>query len=304
MNRAPVQRLQRGDRVIVIANPATKGDIRSVESYLRARVPAGVKLEIYHTTADGDVAGAVRSLREGAAMVIAAGGDGTVSSVAAGLDGSDVLLGIVPAGSTNIIARELGIPSQIGRSIDLVFGSFSTRSLDVGLCNEKVFLHMAGAGIDSHLFSMADPALKRKIGWLAYIPAAIKALGEPGARYTISMDGDEESVEATLVLVANGSSIIAPTIRIDSSIRSNDGMLDVLVLTASRPHELASVFARFATGHVIDSPFVLQRRVRHVTIASNKPMPVQLDGDVAESTPVSIDVRPKGVTMIVPPGFA
>ncbi len=234
--------------------------------------------------------------------IIAVGGDGTVSSVAAGLHGSDVLLGIIPGGSTNIIARELGIPENTSAAIRLIFGEFDVRKMDVGVCNDRFFLHMAGSGFDSRLFDNADPALKKKVGWVAYLPADIKALREPACHFHITIDDEVMEVASPLVLVANGSSVINPRLRVGTRIRPDDGQLDVMVVTATKPHELASVLARFASSSMDESPYVIYRKAQSVALECPRPVPVQLDGDVIEQTPARFRVLPRDIGIIVPKG--
>jgi diacylglycerol kinase (ATP) len=284
----------------VIANPATRADVRTVYEALRRRLPLGIHLEIHETGLDESARDLASRLRGHASGMVAVGGDGTVSAVAAGLHGSDVPLGIIPGGSTNIIAHELGIPGALDEAIRLVFSVFAIRPVDVGVCNHRYFLHMAGAGFDSRMFDMTDPVLKKRVGWMAYLPAAIKALRDPAKTYTLTVDGETVRVESPLVLVANGSSVITPRIRIGSGIRPDDGQLDLMVVTATKPHELASVIGRFASMTMQASPYVIYRKARTVTIESDEPIPVQLDGDVVERTPATFSVLPRDIGIIVP----
>lgn len=296
------RRLQRGDRVLVIANPATRVDVEAVYRALGRALPPGVRMDLHLTTRTENAAKLAEGLRNDADCIIAVGGDGTVSSVAAALHGSDVLLGIIPGGSTNIIAQELGIPGSIPAAVKLLFGEFDVRKMDVGVCNDRYFLHMAGAGFDSRLFDSADPELKKRVGWLAYLPAAIKALREPACKFRITIDDDVMDLESPLVLVANGSSVINTRLRIGSDIRPDDGQLDVLVVTATKPHELASVLARFAASQMDESQFVIYRRAQSVTLECPRPVAVQLDGDVIEQTPAEFRVLPQDIGVIVPKG--
>jgi diacylglycerol kinase (ATP) len=294
------RRLERGDRVLVIANPATRADIAEVYRALSRALPSGIHLEIHQTEKSEGAQRLARRLRDRADCMIAVGGDGTVSSVAAALHGSDVLLGIIPGGSTNIIAREIGIPDNINAAIRLIFGKFVIRNMDVGVCNDRFFLHMAGAGFDSRLFDMTDPALKKKIGWVAYLPAAVKAIREPASAFRLMIDDDVIEVQSPLVLVANGSSVISPRIRVGSRIRPDDGELDILVVTATKPHELASVLARFASSSMDESPYVLYRRAKRMTMEADRTVPIQLDGDVIANTPARFRVLPQDIGVIVP----
>lgn len=294
------RRFHRGDRIVVIVNPATRMHLETAYAALMRGVPGGIHIEFHQTQIHETARDIALRLRDRADGMIAVGGDGTVSSVAAAVHGTDVPLGIIPGGSTNIIARELGIPDQLDASVRLIFGEFAVRPLDVGTCNDSYFLHMAGTGFDSRLFGMTDPAMKKRIGWGAYLPAAIKALRDPARTFTLMVDDEQLHVQSPLVLVANGSSVINPRIRIGADIRPDDGELDVMVVTATKPHELASVLARFASLNLQASPYVMYRKARSVVIDSSENIPVQLDGDVVARTPATFGVLSRDIGIIVP----
>lgn len=287
-----------GDRVLVVANPATRADARAVVRLLRQEVPEGIVLDVHWTEGPrqarvlaerhlGDVQG-----------VVAVGGDGTVSEVAAALVGTEIPLGVVPGGSTNIVAREAGVPAHHLAAARLLFSPHVVRAIDVGTCNEHHFLHMAGAGFDSRMFDLANPRLKRRVGWVAYLPAAARALRTAMAEYTIEADGIHLELRSPLVLVANGASIIDPRIRLLPDIRKDDGWLDLIVITATRPHELARVIGRLVTMQLVKSPYVRRIRAKSITLRSTHPVPVELDGDVAVQTPVTFGIQPKAVGLI------
>jgi YegS/Rv2252/BmrU family lipid kinase len=293
-------RFAAGDRVLVIANPATRRDAAAVVSLLEREVPPGVTLDVHWTRAPRRAREMTERLRQDARGVIAVGGDGTVSEVAAALVGTGVPLGVIPGGSTNIVARELGVPANIAASVRLLFSDHAVHPIDVGTCNEHTFLHMAGAGFDSEMFALANPRLKRKVGWIAYLPAAARALRAPMGEYTIEADGEVLSLRSPMVLVANGASIINPRIRLLPDIRKDDGWLDLIVVTATRPDELARVIARLLTMQLGTSSFVRRLRARSITVRSTRPIPVELDGDVAASTPATFGILSKAVGLIGP----
>lgn len=290
-----------GDRVVAIVNPNTRTGSMQVRAALGQQVPDGVNLVIYETRRDVPTHVLAEEVAKGADGVIACGGDGTVSEVSAGVEKYGIPIGIVPAGSTNIVAQELSIPSSIQAAVALAFGPFDIHRLDVGVCNDHYFLHMAGTGIDSKIFENADEALKRRVGWLAYVPPAMRAVFENSARFHITIDDEEFDVVSPLVLIANGSAVITSAFKLDESIRSDDGLLDVMVVTAKRAHELAAVVARAANPIVAlrDSPHVTLRKAKRVTLQSNTPQPIQLDGDVADSTPAEFSIRPQALAISV-----
>jgi diacylglycerol kinase (ATP) len=288
-------------RVVAVVNPATRRDPARIVAILKELAPVGTVLEVYETAHQGHASDIVRQHATGADLVVAVGGDGTVGEVANAAYGSGIPLGIIPAGSTNIVARELGIPTDPVKAVRLLYGPHSLVRLDAGICGDRIFLHMAGAGVDSLMFDLTNPHMKRRVGWMAYVPAAGRALSRPLARYTItSPEVCLTNIRSPLVLVANGGSIIAPSIVLDRRIRFDDGLLDVLVVTATRADHLARVLARMATRSMGDSPFVTHFVTRELEISAEPAMSVQVDGDVLGPTPVSIRMQPAMVNVVVP----
>lgn len=295
------RRYASGDTVVVIINPNTRVDHMQIRAALGQWVPDGVNLRIYETRRDVATNVLAKDVTADADGVIACGGDGTVSEVAAAMEGRQIPLGIIPGGSTNIIAQELGIPASISAAAALAFGPFNIHEMDVGTCNDQFFLHMAGTGIDSRIFDTTDESLKRRIGWMAYVPAAIRAVWDRSHPFRITIDDEEHVVVSPLVLIANGSSVISSAFRLDDSIRSDDGQLDVVIVTATKPHELAMVVAQAANPLVAlgDSSYVIQRKARTIRMESDKPQPIQLDGDVSTHTPAVFGVLPRAIGIAV-----
>lgn len=289
----------------VIINPATHGNANAIVALLRRHLPADVAFDIHLTPAANTATALAReALSRGAAKVVAVGGDGTVAEVAAALRGTSVPLGIVPGGSTNITARELGIPGYPMEAIALVFGSHRLTPLDAGLLHsrqgESLFLHMAGAGFDSTLFRNTSAELKRKLGWIAYLPSALHEVVCPPAQFAVVADGVARQVTSPLVLVANGRSIISPWLAVAPRIRSDDGWLDVLIFRPKTPAELLQAVSGAATREVDISPFVQHVRAREIELSADPRLPVESDGDLVTQTPVRITVVPAAVHVIVP----
>lgn len=291
-----------GDTVVAIVNPNTHVDGMQVRAALGQFLPPGVNLRIHETRRDISTIDLTRAVTQDADGVIACGGDGTVSEVAAALMGRDITIGVVPAGSTNIVAQEMRVPSSIQAAVALAFGPFDIHQMDVGTCNGKIFLHMAGTGLDSRIFEMTDPALKRRIGWIAYVPPAMRAVFDTTNLFEIIIDDEHLTVESPLVLIANGSSVISSSFRIDASIRSDDGYLDVMVVTARRAHELAAVVAAAASPlmELRNSPWVTLLKAKRVTLASETPQSIQLDGDVTDTTPAEFGILPAAIRFSIP----
>ncbi|MGC4190334.1 MAG: diacylglycerol kinase family protein [Thermomicrobiales bacterium] len=292
--------LQVGDRVLIVANPATRREIEPILSMLRKTAPAGVELDIRVTSVAGEARTLAQDHAHGAAMVVAIGGDGTVADVAGSLEEGRIPLAIVAAGSTNIIGRQLGIPTDPARAAALFWGQHDERLIDAGRCNDRVFLHMAGVGFDSELFARTDRRLKRKVGWMAYLPAGASALREKPAHFHIVVDDEELDVVSPLVLVANGSAIIHPMLTIHPDIDLDDGKLDLIVVTATTPTEIARTLGRAATRSLSQSPFIMHRQATTVTVRADRDIPVQVDGDVTETLPATFRIDPRSVRVVVP----
>lgn len=288
-------------RAVAIINPSTRGNVGRIVELLELAAPRTTRLDIFTTGYAGHARELAREHAPDADLLIAVGGDGTVAEVAESARETMIAVGIIPGGSTNIIARELGIPTNTNQAARLLFGPHAIRTIDAGVCGDRLFLHMAGAGVDSMLFDLANPALKRKVGWMAYVPAAVAALRKPLSTYSVrSAERQIESVRSPLILVANGPSIIAPQLQLDTRIRADDGLLDVMVVTATRPAELARVFARIAMRQMAGSPYVISFATRDVEISADPVTPIQLDGDVAGTTPVRFTIDPLSVRIVTP----
>lgn len=285
----------------MIANPATRRDAQAAIATVIAEAPDQTRLEAFLTASPGDAVGLARAAADWADLVVAIGGDGTVADVATGILGHNIPLGIIPAGSTNIVAQELRIPRRPLAAARLLFGRHRLAAIDVGRCNGRAFLHMAGAGLDSHFFQRADPILKRRVGWLAYLPVAAGALRVAPSRFEIVADGHRTSVTSPLVLVANGRSIISPAIHLLPDVRHDDGWLDLLIFSATNPREIATTLGQVVSLGLHRSRFLIHIRARAIEIDATPRLPVEVDGDVVAQMPASIDILPRALAIVAPP---
>lgn len=283
----------------------------AIVSGVARRRPEIIALVEAHRTALGHAsvqivnssAEAIAAARAAAAtrdVVIAVGGDGTVSDIATGLLGSEAVLGIVPAGSTNIVAANLGIPRDYRAAVQLLAGRYATRPIDVGLSNGHCFLHMAGAGFDAEIFHRVNRPLKGILGWPAYLPAALGALRLPPARVRVTVDGLTRESVAPLVLVANGGSVIREDFELFTGIAVDDGQFDVLIFSTVTIGQVANVLGLTGIRRLDHSPHVLRIRGSTAVIESHPAMRVQLDGDVRGHTPATFELVPLGLRIAVP----
>jgi diacylglycerol kinase (ATP) len=289
-------------RIEVIANPATRTSSHDIARALASWRPGISEARIRFTDGQGSAEMLARRAVDAGNVdvVVAAGGDGTVGEVATALVGTGVPLGIIPAGSTNIVAKELGVPASPMDALDLIAGRHDVRTMDLAFANDRAMLHMAGAGFDSRLFANTDPRLKRRLGWGAYFPAGIRAsLARPSAM-RIATESESFEVESPLVLVANGASIIHRNLRIDTHPTIDDGRLDLYIVGATHPLPTVETMLHAILGGLGNAPEVIHRQVTSIHIESGDPLPYQVDGDVAGELPLDITVSPRALDVIVP----
>lgn len=286
-------------RYVVIVNPATRGNAEVLLSAVRAAAPAWASLDIHFTTGE-PIATDLFGSEEDLAAIVAIGGDGTVADVAQVIGDFDVPLGIVPGGSTNIIARNLRIPASPAESARALFQDNRELRIDVGLCNGRRFLHMAGAGFDSRLFMATNRRLKRHFGWLAYLPGAAQSVMLPPADFTLRVDHVTVDIVSPMILVANGAAVIHPAFPIYPGIRSDDGWLDIVAFSATRLDQMVESLARLATRSLDRSPYAFHLRGRSVSMTSDPPMPLQIDGDVIGETPATFAIAERALRILVP----
>ena len=256
------------------------------------------------TTGPGDaVRLAEQAAKQGYDLVIAAGGDGTINQVINGLGGADVPLGIIPLGTGNVLAHELGIPSHNIVKALRVIQRRRIRQVDLGTANGTRFLLMAGLGLDAHVIDAVSPKFKDVFGTMAYAPAAIEQLLKyaPSRLHLTFDNGSEYSATAYGVVVANCGSY-AYNFKISPEAVFDDGLLDVMVFETTPAKKLRLLGQ--ALGAVfqqrITDPNVTYFKTSKLRIESDPPVKMQLDGDVCGQGGVEIRVLPKALKLVVP----
>ena len=293
-------------RVLIIYNPAAgqSPDLAStldrVATLWRDR---GWIVSICATTAPGDATiKAQQAAKDGYNAVVAAGGDGTVNEVMNGLVGTNTALGVLPLGTVNIWAREMGLSMDMLKAAAILFDSQLTQ-IDVGIAGNRYFLLMAGIGFDAAVTETVDAKEKKKLGAIAYIKKAIEvAWNFRGVRPKLRIDGKRVRGKILMVTIGN-SQLYGGVIKFTAHATINDGLLDVCVIKGdgmlSAPRRLISIFAR----HYNRDPKVKYFQARQIEISGQKgkPIPVQVDGDYLGKTPMSFRVVPNSLWILVPP---
>jgi diacylglycerol kinase (ATP) len=240
-----------------------------------------------------------RALEEGAELILAWGGDGMVRRCVNALEGSRVPLAIVPAGTSNLFATNLGIERDIAAAVRVALLG-ERRQLDVGRFEGERFAVMAGAGFDAAMIKGADE-LKDRLGRGAYVLGGAAQLNLPSFEAKIKIDGTRwYKGPASCILIGNVGSLFGG-IEVFADARPDDGLLDVGVLTSEGPVQLVRAATRTALGSAEKSPFVRITQARKVRVKLDRKVPYELDGgDRTEVKSFKVDVEPGAITVCVP----
>ena len=241
-----------------------------------------------------------QAIEGGCEAVIIAGGDGSINEVGATLAGTNVALGIIPAGSGNGLSRSLGISMNPKKAVENI-NEFNFRTIDTGLANGIPFMNMAGVGFDA---AVADAFHKQKMrGFVKYFLLGLKLLLEYKLQtYSIVADGREFERKAHLISLANSSqygndALVAPKALVD------DGMLDAVVVNPFPFYQYFLLFYRLFQGTLNQSPHIKTFKFKEMIITQERDDVSHLDGDPFElGKVVTFKINPQSLKVIVPNG--
>ena len=260
----------------------------------------GTPAELFLTTRSGHARDLAKAaVARGVRLVIAWGGDGTINEVASATAFTPVPLGIVPAGSGNGLARELGIDTRPDRAIADAIRA-EPRTMDVGEIGGRLFVNLAGIGFDAHVAGRFNAPGNRRRGLTGYASVAARALFRyRAAQYAITTPEGRVDRRAILVTIANSAQFgngacIAPGARVD------DGELDLVVLEDRSRIVTLGHLRRLFNGTVERMPGYSIRRIRRATIGCDQPMLFHVDGEPVEGgTELTARVHPGALKMCV-----
>jgi diacylglycerol kinase (ATP) len=243
----------------------------------------------------------VRSaLEQGADLIFVWGGDGMVQRCVDVVAGSDATMAIVPAGTANLFASNLGIPKHIDAAVEVGLNGVR-RKLDVGRMNGEMFAVMAGVGFDARVIRDATPKMKHALGRSAYVWAGAKNLRAKPFEARIVVDGQEwyEGV-ASLVLFGNVGNAFAGVKAFDDA-HPDDGLLEIGVGSADGVFEWGRTLARSAFSSAKKSRFVHMTKGRSAQVKLSRKVLYELDGgDRKKKRSFRVDIQPGAVTVCVP----
>jgi diacylglycerol kinase (ATP) len=241
-----------------------------------------------------------KALDAGAELVLVWGGDGMTQRCVDALAGSGVTVGLLPAGTANLLASNLGIPHKLSEAVQIALHG-KNRALDLGRFEGEHFAVMAGAGFDATLVGGADRKAKARLGRLAYMRSGLSALQDRtvGAEVTVD-DQTWYTGPASCVLFGNVGRITGGVPAFDDA-DPTDGEIEVGVTTASGALQWARTLGRVALGRSEKSPYVRMTRGRKISVKLDRPLPVELDGGARdEAKKFSVKVVPAAITVRVP----
>ena len=285
-------------RFLLVTNPiAGRLGRRLLEPVIEILLSQGGSVERCPSGIDAARAAVAEAARTGSVdAVIAAGGDGTFRAAAAEMLATSVPLGLVPLGTGNVLGHEIALPkspAELARM--LMYGG--TKPLRAARANGAPFFLMAGVGFDGAVIRELDHALKHKIGKIAYVGPALRALAAPLPRLTVTVDGRRD--EATWVIVANARCYGGRFVLVPHTHALDEGLHAVLFRSRDRLALMRQLLA-LAQGRLLAQPDVRMIGCRRVEIEAAPPVAVQIDGDAAGTTPLVVAESNEAVLLILP----
>jgi YegS/Rv2252/BmrU family lipid kinase len=285
------------DTVVILNQFA--GNFENVRDW-QERVESMVgDLPIRITSRAGDAeALAKRAVQEGFGRIVAAGGDGTVNHVANGIAGSNATLGILPIGTVNVFAMELGLPSNdLQRCWDIVQAG-TVRLVDLPSANGRYFVQLGGIGLDAQAVKETTLAFKRSLGPLSYLISAAHIAGRQPPKLSIESE-DAPVREGSFLLVGNGRLYGGP-FPFFKQAAIDDGLLDVVVFKRLGFLEIIKYLHDVVFSSDIRVPEIEYFQTRQLRVSSEQDVPMELDGELAGSCPVDFQMHEKALSVLSP----
>lgn len=262
-------------------------------------------VELKLTQAAGDAQRlALEAVEQNIDVVIAVGGDGTINEIIQALAGSETALGVLPGGTANVWAREVGIPMDIiGAREVLVHGQ--TRCIDLGRANERYFLLMTGIGLDGEVTQAVEKKPLKRLGALAYLLiGAWLGLGYPSFRAFLQLDGRVVKVHALQIIIGN-TQLYGGAVKYTWQAKCDDGLLDICVVHKRNMWGRIIIFLDFIFHREQRRQWVYYATCKTVKLRTRPSVAMQIDGDPAGYTrkgypPVTFTVAPQALKVIVP----
>jgi YegS/Rv2252/BmrU family lipid kinase len=281
---------------VVILNPAANSErARRLRPQLES---LAADCQICATSRPGEAEALARhAVSEGFSKIVAAGGDGTINEVVNGLAGTSATLGLLPLGTVNVFAMELGLPSHDLERCWRVIEGDNTRLVDLPTANGKHFVQLAGVGLDAQAVKETSATLKQNFGPLSYLISAAQIAARQPPQLVI--ESDRGSMEGSFVLIGNGRRYGGPFPFFKEAV-IDDGLLDAIVFKQLGYLDIIRYLQEVFFSSHIRLPQVEYFQTSRLGVLSEEEVPVELDGELVGNCPVSFGVQEKTLRVLAP----
>jgi diacylglycerol kinase (ATP) len=289
--------VNKSPKILVILNPAARGERAKT---LRDKIASLSRHVIVRSTGSPGDAGALatRAVAQGYDTIVAAGGDGTINEVVNGIAGTQTRFGILPVGTMNVYATELGIPqNNLAKAWQVIEDGF-IRKVDLPRANQEYFVQLAGVGLDAEVVRLTTPDSKKALGPMSYLLTLAQVAARQPPKIRIEpVDGAPR--EGSFVLVGNGRFYGGPFVLFKNA-RLDDGLLDVLVFQNQSHWDLIRYFQAIAFGNHPTLPDVDYFQSRGLRLTSREQVPVEIDGELTGTLPYEFGFSIGKLNVLVP----
>ena len=290
----------------LIFNPvAGQGDSEQDLATIKRHLEPEFTLDIQFTTKEVDGGELARqAVANDAKVIIASGGDGTVSAVTEALIKTDVILGVIARGTANAFANALGIPDTIEAACKNILAG-AVKKVDAAMCNNKPMILLAGIGFEAETVQDADREAKDRLGMLAYILSGLKQLRE-FKEFTAEIETEDKviTVDASAVTIANAAPPFSVLAQGTAGVIFDDGLLDITILAPqTKTGAIATSIHLLQSGgneQAVEREGVGYLRSSWVKVTTDPPQKVVLDGEIIGKTPIEVKCIPDGLNVFVP----
>ena len=290
-------------KIVVIYNPVSGNNDISILKEELIKGFSGHKLELWQTQEPLHAIDlAQKAVQENFDIIVAVGGDGTITEVLSGMIGSNAKLGIIPFGTGNMLAGNLGISINIQKAIEIILNR-NSQKIDIGKINDRYFAFMAGCGFDAKIIGEVSREKKRKLGLFAYYIEGFIQLFKPKyAVFKIRLNNDKTiKVRGLAVLIANSGNILGDLFSFFPDASLYDGTLDVMIVSPRNIIDYLLIIWKIITKQSYDKSKKIQYfQAKKIEIKTKPSLFVQADGDIIGKTPITIEVIPEAIEILTP----
>ncbi len=303
--RAPAREVARSLTAVIIANPASGSFLQhythSLDETLSFLHQQNWRVELNITKAPGEARQlAHEAVTRQVDIVVAAGGDGTINEIIQELAGSETVLGVLPCGTGNIWAREIGIPLHMVDARKVLLNG-QIRSVDLGRCNNRFFLLMAGVGIDGAVTQAVEKKPIKRLGTFGYaLIATWLGLGYPGFQARLRINKKRPVKLRALQIIIGNTQLYGGALKFTWEAKCDDGQLDVCVVRKRNMLGRIIVAIHFLLGHRNRHQWIRYYTATSIEINTRQPVAIQIDGEPVGYTPASFIIAPGALKVLVP----